>query len=308
MRTWFGRPRSNMRLRAWTPTLTSVARRRSVRECTLRRHSTCCARGTLAGSARPRSRVCSARWPPRPGRGRCTPSLFATLRSPSTRCARGTFGCSAHAALLGDEPEVAVPPRRRGLGRGAGHRRRARGHDHGRVRMALGDISANAFLVVGTVRRDGGDRLRDLVEQGAELGGGVRVAAARRGRHDPPRVGVHAQVHLAPGPAPLRAVLLDQPSVDAPSGQGETSGLWWRVVGRCHLSGLRCDGEPPRACMGVRGPGPKHSRVLEAPWLVLVVPTPSRRPLRHTLLPLAPRPRGAGAPTPPAPEPCRRRP
>jgi hypothetical protein len=23
--------------------------------------------------------------------------------------------------------------------------------------------------------------------------------------------------------------------------------------------------------MGVRGPGPKHSRVLEAPWLVLVV-------------------------------------
>ncbi len=32
-RTDSGRPGSNMRLRAWTPTLTSVARRRSVREC-----------------------------------------------------------------------------------------------------------------------------------------------------------------------------------------------------------------------------------------------------------------------------------
>src|SRR3954470_12813196 len=35
-----------------------------------------------------------------------------------------------------------------------------------------------------------------------------------------------------------------------PSGQGETSGLSWRVVGCCHLSGLWCGSEPPRACMG----------------------------------------------------------
>src|SRR3954465_2978848 len=33
MRTDSGRPSSSMRLSAWTPTLTSVARRRSVREC-----------------------------------------------------------------------------------------------------------------------------------------------------------------------------------------------------------------------------------------------------------------------------------
>src|SRR3954471_18694900 len=33
MRTDSGRPRSSMRLRAWTPTLTSVTRRRLVREC-----------------------------------------------------------------------------------------------------------------------------------------------------------------------------------------------------------------------------------------------------------------------------------
>src|SRR5215218_7213851 len=58
MRTDSGRPSSSMRLSAWTPTLTSVARRRSVREC-----------------SRPRSRVCSVRWPPRPGRERCSPSL-----------------------------------------------------------------------------------------------------------------------------------------------------------------------------------------------------------------------------------------
>src|SRR3954447_6959500 len=33
MRTDSGRPRPSMRLRAWTPTLTSVTRRRLVREC-----------------------------------------------------------------------------------------------------------------------------------------------------------------------------------------------------------------------------------------------------------------------------------
>jgi mannose-6-phosphate isomerase-like protein (cupin superfamily) len=34
--------------------------------------------------------------------------------------------------------------------------------------------------------------------------------------------------------------------------------------------------------------------VLEAPWKALVFPTPSRRPLRHTLLPLALCPHGCG--------------
>src|SRR3954453_5720367 len=48
---------------------------------------------------------------------------------------------------------------------------------------------------------------------------------------------------------------------------------------------------------------PNHSRVLEVRCCTLVIPIPSRRPLRHAVLPLAPRPRGPGAFTRPAPEP-----
>src|SRR3954462_4199485 len=117
----------------------------------------------------------------------------------------------SHAPLLGDELEVAVPLRRRSLGRLARHRRRARRDDDLRLGVALGHVGVNTFLIVRAVRRDGGDRVRDLVEQGTDLGGVVHVAVGQRGRHDPAGPGVHAQVHLAPGAAPLRAVLLHQP-------------------------------------------------------------------------------------------------
>src|SRR3954462_15609233 len=53
---------------------------------------------------------------------------------------------------------------------------------------------------------------------------------------------------------------------------------------------------------------PNHSRVLEVRCCTLVIPIPFRRPLRHAVLPLAPRPRGAGAFTRPAPEPDKRPP
>src|SRR4051812_33088057 len=117
----------------------------------------------------------------------------------------------SHAPLLGDELEVAVPLRRRSLGRLARYRRRARRDDDLRLGVALGHVGVNALLVVRAVRREGGDRVRDLVEQGADLGGVVLAAVGQRGRHDPAGPGVHAQVHLAPGAAPLRAVLLHQP-------------------------------------------------------------------------------------------------
>jgi hypothetical protein len=45
--------------------------------------------------------------------------------------------------------------------------------------------------------------------------------------------------------------------------------------------------------------------VLEAQWKALVVPAPSRRLLRHTLLRSPSRPRDRGQPTPPRPEFCR---
>src|SRR3954470_10014578 len=53
---------------------------------------------------------------------------------------------------------------------------------------------------------------------------------------------------------------------------------------------------------------PNHSRVLAVRCCTLVIPIPSRRPLRHAVLPLAPRPRGPGAFTRPAPEPDKRPP
>jgi hypothetical protein len=49
-------------------------------------------------------------------------------------------------------------------------------------------------LVVPAVADERGHRSFDLVEQGTGLGAVVRLAAGQRGRHDPARVGVHAQV------------------------------------------------------------------------------------------------------------------
>src|SRR3954463_6408796 len=161
---------------------------------------------------------------------------------------------------------------------------------------------------------EAGDRGRAALAYG-------RAPGHRDGRGRP-----RAQPHAGAGTPNLRphrltldwaggiapAPLIRATSVDAPfrarGNFGETSGLSWRVVGCCHLSGLWCGSEPPRACMGVRGPGPNHSRVLEVRWCTLVIPIPSRRPLRHAFLPLAPRPRGAGAFTRPAPEPDKRPP
>ncbi len=123
MRTEIGRPSSSMRLSAWTATSTSVARRSSLRERTLRRHSTCCARGTLVGSARPRSPVSSARWRPRRERASCSPIASATLRGPSTRCrarnlrplrpcgrARRCTGDGGRAASARSRPSRSAPP------------------------------------------------------------------------------------------------------------------------------------------------------------------------------------------------------
>ena len=56
---------------------------------------------------------------------------------------------------------------------------------------------------------------------------------------------------------------------NAPFQARKTSGSLLRVVGCCHLSGLRCGERPPLACMGVRGLGPDHPeracRTLETP-------------------------------------------
>jgi len=69
-----------------------------------------------------------------------------------------------HAPVLGDVRrtsrfdvlQVAVPLRGRSFGRVARHGGRARRDNHGRVRMALGDVVINAVLVVAAVA---GERL-----------------------------------------------------------------------------------------------------------------------------------------------------
>src|SRR5215210_9578052 len=95
MRTDSGRPSSSMRFRTWTATSISVARRLSVHER--------------------------------------SPSPITRLNRPIVASARARIVARgllpAHPSLLGDELQVAVPLRRRGLGRGAGHGGRARRDD-----------------------------------------------------------------------------------------------------------------------------------------------------------------------------------
>jgi hypothetical protein len=70
------------------------------------------------------------------------------------------------------------------------------------------------------------------------------------------------------------------PSVRPLMQRWSAAGLVWEFAGRVH-----------------------HTQsVLEALWTALVFPTPSRRPLRHTLLPFALRPRELAYITPPRPE------
>jgi|SRR6516162_1578810 len=69
--------------------------------------------------------------------------------------------------------------------------------------------------------------------------------------------------------------------------QGKTLGLLLRVVGCCHLSGLMRQEDSRRPVWEFADRVHLTQSVLEAQWKALVVPAPSRRLLRHTLLPLA---------------------
>src|SRR5215212_7662675 len=77
--------------------------------------------------------------------------------------------------------------------------------------MAFGDRAGDAILIVRSVTRDRSDQTRDLVEQGANLRAVIDIVGRQRRRDDPARVSIYANVELFPGPAPSRAMLLDQP-------------------------------------------------------------------------------------------------
>src|SRR3954449_3886253 len=89
------------------------------------------------------------------------------------------------------------------LGRLARHGRGAWWDDDGRLGMALADAGGDAVLVVRAVACDGGHCACDLVEQGANLRAVIPIVAGERRGDDPARVGIHPDVHLAPGPARL---------------------------------------------------------------------------------------------------------
>src|SRR5918993_4579476 len=104
-----------------------------------------------------------------------------------------------------------VALRRRGLGRLARHRAGTRRHDDRRLGMARGDTAVDTLLIIRAVAGERGDRSVYLVEQGTNLGAIVGILVGQLRRNDLPSVGVHGEVHLAPGPALAGAVLLHQP-------------------------------------------------------------------------------------------------
>ena len=140
-----GRSSSSTRMRTWTATSTSVARRRSVHE-----HS---------------------------------PSLIACLNLPIAASARARLCSRTPLArlpvMLGDTLQMTVALRGRGLGHLARHGRGPRQHDDSCFRAALGDGGGNALLILGAI---GGQWSCYLVERGADLGVSQR---GHRVRKDP---------------------------------------------------------------------------------------------------------------------------
>jgi hypothetical protein len=73
-----------------------------------------------------------------------------------------------------------------------------------------------------------------------------------------------------------------------PFRQGKTLGSLLGVVGCCHRSGLWMRQEDSRRPVWEFADRVQITQsVLQAQWKALVVPAPSRRLLRHTLLPIA---------------------
>ena len=77
--------------------------------------------------------------------------------------------------------------------------------------MVLADGAVDTRLIVGSITGEGREWTCDLVEQGLNLRAIIDIAGGQLGGEDLSRLGIHADVQLAPGPAPLGAMLLDQP-------------------------------------------------------------------------------------------------
>jgi hypothetical protein len=120
--------------------------------------------------------------------------------------------CQPHATALGNELQMLVALRRRGLDRAARHRARTRRHDDSRARVACHHPVIHVVSVERAVAGEGRDRTGDLVEQRTDLRAIIDVWGSQFGGDDFAGVGVNAEVQFPPGPARPRAMLLDQPS------------------------------------------------------------------------------------------------
>lgn len=137
----------------------------------------CCKLTVLHGPAWRRSRLAA-------GRGSCEPDILrpAKLEHPVQYPARPVrASCSpkplpAHAPALGDGPQVLVALGWRRLGHGTWHGTGPGRHDHGSTGVPCGDLAVNAVLIIGTIGREGGDWVRELVEQMTDLAGVINVA------------------------------------------------------------------------------------------------------------------------------------
>src|SRR5665213_1386240 len=115
----------------------------------------------------------------------------------------------------------------RGRSRGglARHRTRTWWHDIRDIGMAARDLTVDAIVVVCSVGGERADRTIDLVKQSADLRAVINIIRGQRRRDDLAGVDVNTDVQFAPRPAPVRAMLLDQPL--ASTGQLEPGAGEW---------------------------------------------------------------------------------
>src|SRR5438270_5223910 len=110
-----------------------------------------------------------------------------------------------HAAMFGNHLQMPVTRSGRRLGGLARHRIRARWHDDRGFGMTGSDRAVDAVLVVCAIAGERGDGTIDLVEQGTDLRAVIDIIGGECRGDDPTRVGIDADVQLAPRPAPAVA-------------------------------------------------------------------------------------------------------
>ena len=100
--------------------------------------------------------------------------------------------------MLRDGPKMLIPLGRGRFGRSARHGSGPWWHNHPSIGVSRSDFSVDAILVVGAFGGERGHWAYNLVEQGTDLQGVIDVVRRQLGRDDPPGVGVHTDMQLAP--------------------------------------------------------------------------------------------------------------